>query len=406
MYQHLLVPLDESALSIANVGEAVRLAQGFAAPPKLTFFHATPAYAASAEGTHAREQLQDKLHRVPVLSEGSGLPLRALTHDEYRDRVLGESRALLAKACTAAAAAQLVYDTHSVVSEQPAEAIVAAARDCHCDLIVMASHGRTGLRALLSPSIATKVMRQAGVAVLVTNTESTDAHVEASHAIALIQDEHRSLAAVLHGMKRRVAEASSAAEPLDHAAFGKLLQYVHDFPEKRHHPKEEQSLHRLLRDRGDRGREVMHTLEAQHLEEYALADTLQQAWTACGAGASGGDAALLRLEQATTALAEHTWKHMALEEQTLLPLALEVLSADDWKEVAETFDGNRDPGYGEWSEEDFRRHFTKRRKSRTAAAGRNQRLTLPTQARAQAPWRRSHVAPLEAPIGTVGLNRM
>ena len=297
MYKHLLVPVDESELSIANVGEAVKLARSFATPAKVTFFHATADYAASGEGSRAKAHMQDKLHRAPLFSEGSGLTVREMKPDEYRERVLGQSRALLAKAC-AAAADLVAFDTHSILSDQPAEAIVKAAKDCGCDLIVMASHGRSGLRALLSPSVSTKVIRQAGVPVLVTRTESTDAHVEASRATALIQDEHRSLAAVIYGMKRRVAEARSGAAGLDREGFERLLQYIHDFPEKRHHPKEEQSLHRLLREHGDRGRELMHTLEGQHLKEYELAAALQGAWAACGAGAAGVDPQLVALDQA------------------------------------------------------------------------------------------------------------
>lgn len=61
---------------------------------------------------------------------------------------------------------------------------------------------------------------------------------------------------------------------------------------------------------------------------------------------------------ALAVLAGHVWAHMRLEEDTLLPLALEVLTPVDWSEVAEVFEGNEDPGFGDWSEEDFRRHFT------------------------------------------------
>jgi nucleotide-binding universal stress UspA family protein/hemerythrin-like domain-containing protein len=357
MYKHLLVPVDESELSIANVGEAVKLARSFATPAKVTFFHATADYAASGEGSRAKAHMEDKLHRAPLFSEGSGLTVREMKPDEYRERVLGQSRALLAKAC-AAAADLVAFDTHTTLSDQPAEAIVKAAKDCGCDLIVMASHGRSGLRALLSPSVSTKVIRQAGVPVLVTRTESTDAHVEASRATALIQDEHRSLAAVIYGMKRRVAEARSGTAGLDREGFERLLQYIHDFPEKRHHPKEEQSLHRLLREHGERGRELMHTLEGQHLKEYELAAALQGAWAACGAGAAGVDPQLVALDRALESLAGHVWEHIRLEEESLLPLALQVLTPDDWKEVAETFEGNKDPGFGEWSQEDFRHHFT------------------------------------------------
>ncbi|MBN8507553.1 MAG: universal stress protein [Burkholderiales bacterium] len=358
MYQHLLVPVDDSELSVANVGEAVRLARSFAAPAKVTFFHATPDYGASVEGSRAKAHLQDRLHRAPLFAEGSALRVPELSAEAFRERVLGSSRALLAKACAAAAAAEVAFDTHSIVSDDPAEAIVRAARDTGCDLIVMASHGRTGLRALLSPSIATKVMRHAGVPVLVTRTEGTDAQVEASRAIALIQDEHRSLAAVIYGMKRRVADARDGAAGLDHEFFGRLVAYIQGYPEKRHHPKEEESLHRLLRERGDEGRELMHRLEAQHLQEYQLAAALHGAWAACGAGASGVDPKLGRLAEAVEALAAHVWEHMRQEEELLLPLAKQVLRPDDWKEVAEAFEGGGDSGFGQLDEADLRHLFT------------------------------------------------
>ena len=39
MFQHLLVPVDDSDLSITNVGQAVRLARSWVPPAKVTFFH-------------------------------------------------------------------------------------------------------------------------------------------------------------------------------------------------------------------------------------------------------------------------------------------------------------------------------------------------------------------------------
>jgi len=79
MYKHLLVPVDESELSIANVGEAVKLARSFATPAKVTFFHATADYAASGEGSRAKAHMEDKLHRAPLFAEGSGLTVREMT---------------------------------------------------------------------------------------------------------------------------------------------------------------------------------------------------------------------------------------------------------------------------------------------------------------------------------------
>ena len=53
------------------------------------------------------------------------------------------------------------------VTDFPADAIIAAAKANACDLIVMASHGRRGVRRLLLGSQATKVVALSSVPVLV-----------------------------------------------------------------------------------------------------------------------------------------------------------------------------------------------------------------------------------------------
>ena len=50
---------------------------------------------------------------------------------------------------------------------QPHQAIIAAAEDKGCDLIVMSSHGRGGLSMLLIGSVTNKVLTHAKTPVLV-----------------------------------------------------------------------------------------------------------------------------------------------------------------------------------------------------------------------------------------------
>ena len=54
-----------------------------------------------------------------------------------------------------------------VTSDQPYEAILEAAQDKGCDLILMASHGRKGLRGVLLGSETQKVLTHAKLPVLV-----------------------------------------------------------------------------------------------------------------------------------------------------------------------------------------------------------------------------------------------
>ncbi len=55
---------------------------------------------------------------------------------------------------------------HLLVEGEPAAEIVRVAREHQCDLIVMGTHGRTGLQRLLMGSIAEQVMRRAPCPVL------------------------------------------------------------------------------------------------------------------------------------------------------------------------------------------------------------------------------------------------
>jgi nucleotide-binding universal stress UspA family protein len=54
-----------------------------------------------------------------------------------------------------------------VVQGDPREALVDAARAEHCDLIVMGSHGRTGIAKLLIGSVASHVVSHAPCSVMV-----------------------------------------------------------------------------------------------------------------------------------------------------------------------------------------------------------------------------------------------
>jgi nucleotide-binding universal stress UspA family protein len=62
----------------------------------------------------------------------------------------------------------------------PAEEIVTTAKDRGCDLIVMATHGRTGLGRLLLGSVAEEVMRKAPCPVLTLKAPLPAAEAEAT----------------------------------------------------------------------------------------------------------------------------------------------------------------------------------------------------------------------------------
>ena len=67
----------------------------------------------------------------------------------------------------AAKKAGVPFEGMHVTNDYPADAILAAAKKKKCDLIVMATHGKGGLRGVLIGSVTQKVLNQSKVPVLV-----------------------------------------------------------------------------------------------------------------------------------------------------------------------------------------------------------------------------------------------
>ena len=106
-------------------------------------------------------------------------PFDVMSVPESRARHLGEEfastpnrlgntpTAVLEHASGRAKAVDVRCETLQVEHEQPYQAIIAATKDRGCDLIVMASHGRSGISALLLGSVTNKVLTHTKTPVLV-----------------------------------------------------------------------------------------------------------------------------------------------------------------------------------------------------------------------------------------------
>ena len=74
---------------------------------------------------------------------------------------------ILARAAQVAAGAGIDATTIHLEDDAPNQAIVRAAESRQCDLIVMASHGRSGMSAMFLGSETLKVLSQSTIPVLV-----------------------------------------------------------------------------------------------------------------------------------------------------------------------------------------------------------------------------------------------
>jgi nucleotide-binding universal stress UspA family protein len=85
-------------------------------------------------------------------------------YEARQKKVAARHLEIIKKECGAAGVS---CTTWSVCSDFPADAIVKAAKKYKCDLIAMASHGRSGFTKLLLGSETQKVLAGTNIAVLV-----------------------------------------------------------------------------------------------------------------------------------------------------------------------------------------------------------------------------------------------
>jgi nucleotide-binding universal stress UspA family protein len=95
------------------------------------------------------------------------LPLRQVSPEAHAVAIERAAKRYLGVIEAAAAKAGVSCETVRLTSEYPAETILEVAKRRKCDLIVMASHGHTGLAGLLLGSETQKVLTHAKIPVLV-----------------------------------------------------------------------------------------------------------------------------------------------------------------------------------------------------------------------------------------------
>ena len=134
-----------------------------------------------------------------------------------------------------------------------------------------------------------------------------------------------------------------------------MVRYIDQYPEKLHHPKEDQYLFARLVARAPETRLLVEELQAQHEEGERLIRELERALLFMEEGWPVG---AREFRNAVEAYAEFHWKHMRKEEQQLLPLAERHLTAEDWQAIDAAFAANRDPIAG-MQERDFEKLFSR-----------------------------------------------
>lgn len=143
MYKNILIPTDGSDLADKAVKYGIDFARE--AKAKITVLTVSAPFHVFTFNTQAVED----------------------TPEEYRKRMHEYTAKTLAKAAGAAKAAGVACDTVEVEHEHPHQAIIDTAKSRGCDLIMMASHGRRGVSAIVLGSETVKVLTHSEIPVLV-----------------------------------------------------------------------------------------------------------------------------------------------------------------------------------------------------------------------------------------------
>jgi hemerythrin-like domain-containing protein len=189
-----------------------------------------------------------------------------------------------------------------------------------------------------------------------------------SHATSrIIREEHLALSAMLRAIVLLLAEHRRTGTLPDFGALRAMLFYVDEFPEKRHHRKESGKLFPKLRARTPLSRELLDRLDQDHAYGERRIRAVEHALLGFEIL---GEPRREAFEQALEGYVDFYLAHMALEEREILPLAERVLTEDDWADLDEAFQANRDPLTGCEPEADYAALFDRIAKAMPARPGR------------------------------------
>jgi nucleotide-binding universal stress UspA family protein len=153
MYQKILVPLDGSELAECSLNHVAGLLNGSA-----------------AEVILLNAVVVDMPWREMRMRDSSYAPV--FDYASFVNTFVEKSKRYLAKVRTRLTSEGLNVKTETIESNAPSHTIVEYAQRHGVDLIVITTHGHTGMKKMLLGSVATKVLHESHVPVLLIRPEA------------------------------------------------------------------------------------------------------------------------------------------------------------------------------------------------------------------------------------------
>jgi len=165
-----------------------------------------------------------------------------------------------------------------------------------------------------------------------------------------IRKEHVNMAKLLTLLDRQFVIFDSGGSP-DYELVSKVVEYLNDWSDRWHHPKEDLVLDKL-RHRDAAAAEAVGDLEAGHEALEALTDRFQEVIREVLLGEE------LPRDQVSRLAADFInsqRRHMQGEETVFLPAAERALTTEDWADIAMRIGDPQDPLFGQSVEKRFER---------------------------------------------------
>lgn len=171
-YRRVLCPVDMSEFSLAALRTAAKVAE---------------ASRAVLDVLHVIHNPFDELYMTSVTQTDPALFDAAMVEPQKRAKVIRateEHAEVLLKQFCHGALPEGTQVRYHIRRGDPFEAILAAAEDLLTDIIVLATHGRTGIQRLVIGSVAEKIVRHAPCPVLTVKPYALQRATQAAAVVA------------------------------------------------------------------------------------------------------------------------------------------------------------------------------------------------------------------------------
>ncbi len=173
-----------------------------------------------------------------------------------------------------------------------------------------------------------------------------------SQVIAALNRDHANVAKLLDLLESEILAIEVGKTP-DYPLLRNIMQYITQYPDRYHHPKEDLIFAQLVR----REPEIRADVETQMDEHVSLGVAGRK--FECSLRATDVDSVDVREGLAVTGLAyiRALREHMLIEEGILFPIAMEVLTPEDWKLIDEKIGTTKDPLFGSEIPDEYQRLY-------------------------------------------------